>query len=175
MFWLFWPTFQSARPESHEGKGLCLFCLPSYLQELGARPILVVQWNTGFSWIWDSLKEREKEYLSVEQCWLMLTSPVQTALCFHGNTTRGSCRHLHLSVPGIQREFKIPFPGLQLVFSHRGRIPAARERTLHQRAGRDISKRLSIQTSKEEGSGPASFFIQYLRSGGRTQWGSFLG
>lgn len=86
-----------------------------------------------------------------------------------------SCRHLHLSVPGTQREFKIPFPGLQLVFSCRGRIPAARERTLHQRAGRDISKRLSIHTSKEKGSGPASFFIQYLHSGGRTQRGSFLG
>lgn len=126
--------------------------------------------------MWDSsLKERERESSSVEQCWLMLTLHVQTALCFHGNTTASSCRHIHLSVPGTQREFKIPFPGLQPVFSGRGGTPAAGKRTSVERAGRGISKRLSIQTSKEEGSGPTSFFKQYFHSGGRTPWGSLLG
>lgn len=44
----------------------------------------------------------------MEQCWLMLTLYVQTTSCFHGNLTRSSCRHLYLSVPGTQREFKNP-------------------------------------------------------------------
>ena len=110
----------------------------------------------------------------MEQCWLMLILDVQTASCFHGNITSSSCRYLHLSVPGTQREFKIPFPGFQLFFSGSGRTPAAEKGPSIRRAAGDSSKRLSIQTSKNKGSGTASFSKLFLPSGGMTQWGSLL-
>lgn len=151
------------------GQRRCLLCSFLSLQQLSAWPIVGVQRNIGLNWI-----KRGRELV----CGAVLIN-VNTAgpNCFVSMETWPQVR-----VDTSTSQCQVPKESLNSHFLVTSWFsPAGAELLLPEkgpfteRAGWGISKRLSIQTSKEEGSGPTSFFKQYFHSGGRTPGGSFFG